>query len=115
MCTLFEIKADITDKGFVRTYGFLASVLPYSNADWENLSIFLNFLIPKLPAPREEDLSRGILEAIDMDSYRVEAESALQISLQDEDGEIEPVPPDTIFGVTYRETVPVEATSASRG
>jgi len=28
----------------------------------------LNFLPPKLPAPREEDLSRGILEAIDMDS-----------------------------------------------
>lgn len=50
-------------KAFVRTYGFLASILPYSNADWEKLSIFLNFLIPKLPAPKEEDLSRGILEA----------------------------------------------------
>ncbi|MBM9538746.1 type I restriction endonuclease subunit R [Desulfobulbus alkaliphilus] len=59
-------------KVFVRTYGFLASILPYSNAGWEKLSIFLNFLIPKLPAPKEEDLSRGILEAIDMDSYRVE-------------------------------------------
>ncbi len=35
-------------------------------------SIFLNFLIPKLPAPIEEDLSKGILESIDMDSYRVE-------------------------------------------
>lgn len=30
----------------------------------EKLSIFLNFLVAKLPAPREEDLSRGILEAI---------------------------------------------------
>jgi type I restriction enzyme, R subunit len=49
---------------------FLASILPYTNADWEKLSIFLNFLIPKLPAPKEEDLSKGILEAIDMDSYR---------------------------------------------
>ena len=38
-------------KAFVRTYGFLASILPYTNADWEKLSIFLNFLIPKLPAP----------------------------------------------------------------
>ncbi|MEX2473469.1 MAG: type I restriction endonuclease subunit R, partial [Gemmatimonadota bacterium] len=41
-------------KGFTRTYGFLASVLPYSNAEWEKLSIFLNFLIPKLPAPKED-------------------------------------------------------------
>ena len=49
-------------KAFVRTYGFLASVLPFTNAAWEKLSIFLNFLIPKLPAPKEEDLAKGILE-----------------------------------------------------
>jgi type I restriction enzyme R subunit len=51
-------------KAFTRTYDFLASVLPYTKAEWEKLSIFLNFLIPKLPAPTEEDLSKGILEAI---------------------------------------------------
>lgn len=79
-------------KAFVRTYGFLASILPYSNAEWEKLSIFLNFLIPKLPAPKEEDLSRGILEAIDMDSYRVEVKSSMSIDLADQDAEIEPVP-----------------------
>ena len=79
-------------KVFVRTYGFLAAILPYSNADWEKLSIFLNFLIPKLPAPREDDLSRGILEAIDMDSYRVEVKASLAFGLADQDAEIEPVP-----------------------
>lgn len=79
-------------KAFVRTYGFLSSILPYSNVEWEKLSIFLNFLIPKLPAPKEEDLSRGILEAIDMDSYRVEVKTILEISLPDQDGEVGPVP-----------------------
>jgi type I restriction enzyme, R subunit len=79
-------------KAFVRTYGFLGSILPYTNASWEKLSIFLNFLIPKLPAPVEDDLSRGILEAIDMDSYRVEVKSALSIDLNDQDGEVDPVP-----------------------
>jgi type I restriction enzyme R subunit len=79
-------------KAFVRTYAFLASILPYSNAGWEKLSIFLNFLIPKLPAPKEEDLSRGILETIDMDSYRVEVKTTLNISLPDQDAEIGPVP-----------------------
>lgn len=80
-------------KGFVRTYGFLASILPYGNADWEKLSIFLNLFIPKLPAPKEEDLSAGILEAIDLDSYRVEAQTAMSLVLED-DGEysIDPVP-----------------------
>ncbi|MCI0390523.1 MAG: type I restriction endonuclease subunit R [Acidobacteria bacterium] len=79
-------------KAFTRTYDFLASILPYTNADWEKLSIFLNFLIPKLPAPKEEDLSRGILEVIDMDSYRAEKKAAMKIALADEDAEIAPVP-----------------------
>ena len=79
-------------KGFLRTYGFLASILPYTNAEWEKLSIFLNFLVPKLPAPVEEDLSKGILDTIDMDSYRVEKQAAQAIQLPDEDAEIEPVP-----------------------
>ncbi|MGE5560451.1 MAG: type I restriction endonuclease subunit R [Chloroflexota bacterium] len=79
-------------KAFLRTYGFLATILPYSNADWERLSIFLNFLVPKLPAPADEDLAKGILEAIDMDSYRVEKKKTMKILLEDEDAEIDPVP-----------------------
>ena len=59
---------------------------------WEKLSIFLNFLVPKLPAPKEEDLSKGVLEAIDMDSYRVEKRAVMRIQLPDADAEIEPVP-----------------------
>ncbi len=79
-------------KAFARTYAFLAQILPFNNAEWEKLSIFLNFLIPKLPAPVEEDLSKGILETIDMDSYRVEKQTTIKILLPDEDANIEPVP-----------------------
>ena len=79
-------------KAFARTYGFLASILPYNNAEWEKLSIFLNFLIPKLPAPEDIDLSKGVLELIDMDSYRVEKQAAIKLKLADENAEIEPVP-----------------------
>jgi len=79
-------------KAFTRTYDFLASILPYTNADWEKLSIFLNFLISKLPAPEEDDLSKGILDSIDMDSYRVEKKAVLKIGLADEDAEIQPIP-----------------------
>jgi len=79
-------------KAFNRTYGFLAAILPYTNADWEKLSIFLNFLVPKLPAPVEEDLSKGILEAIDMDSYRVEKHATIKVQLADADGVVDPIP-----------------------
>ena len=77
-------------KAFVRTYGFLASILPFSNVGWERLATFLTFLIPKLPAPKDEDLSKGILEAIDMDSYRNEKQATQRIGLADSEAEIEP-------------------------
>jgi type I restriction enzyme, R subunit len=81
-------------KVFCRTYSFLSSLIPYSNAEWEKLSILLNLLTPKLPAPEEEDLAKGILETIDMDSYRVEKKAAMKIALADEDAQIGPVPTD---------------------
>ena len=59
-------------------------ILPYTNAAWEKRSIFRNFLISKLPAqkhPKEEDLSKGILDAIDMDSYRIEKRAVQRILL----------------------------------
>ena len=79
-------------KAFIRTYGFLSAVLPYRNAGWEKRSIFLNLLVPKLPAPEEPDLAKGILDAIDLDSYRVEKQAMQKILLPDEDAEIGPVP-----------------------
>jgi type I restriction enzyme R subunit len=81
-------------KAFGRSYSFLSAILPYTNAEWEQLSILLNFLVPKLPAPKEEDLSKGILESIDMDSYRVEKRAAVKVQLADQDAELEPVPTD---------------------
>jgi len=79
-------------KTYVRSYEYLASILPFSNAEWEKLSTFLNFLIPKLPAPIEEDPTRGLLEAIDIDSYRLEVQSAIKITLPDQPSEIGPEP-----------------------
>ena len=86
-----QVEFKSSAKAFTRLYAFLSQVLPYGNARWEKLSIFLNFLIAKLPAPVEEDLSRGILEAVDMESYRTERQAAMSISLAEKDAEIDPV------------------------
>ncbi len=94
-------------KAFVRTYAFLGCVLSYNNAEWEKRSIFLNFLIPKLPSPKDDDLSKGILEAIDMDSYRVEKRATQEILLADEEGEVEPVPTSRGGGLPEAELDPL--------
>ena len=56
------------------------------------MSIFLNLLIPKLLSPQDDDFSQGILETIDLDSYRNEARDTMLIQLDDADAEIAPVP-----------------------
>ena len=96
-----QIKFKSSAKAFCRTYSFLGAILPYGNADWERLSIFLNLLIPKLPSPPDDDLSRGILETIDLESYRNEARNAVSIKLKDSNAEIKPVP-------SGRTSVPIE-------
>ena len=78
-------------KSFVRTYEFLGAILPYHYAPWEKRSIFLNLLLPKLPSPQDDDLALGILESIDMDSYRAELQAAQSIILTEQDAEIAPV------------------------
>ncbi|GAA0351311.1 type I restriction endonuclease subunit R [Micropruina glycogenica] len=79
-------------KAFLRTYNFLSTVLPYGSPEWEKRSVFLDHLVPKLPAPKEEDLAAGILENIDLESYRAEKLTAMKIVLDDEDGLLNPVP-----------------------
>lgn len=102
-----QIKFKSAAKSFVRTYGFLGSILPYGNVDWEKLAIFLNLLIPKLPSPREDDLSEGILSTIDLDSYRNEAREVVAIKLEDEDAEIAPVPAGKVGHIVEPELDPL--------
>lgn len=87
-----QVKFKGDAKAFLRTYNFLSTVLPYGSAEWEKRSIFLDHLVPKLPAPKEEDLAAGILENIDLESYRAEKLKAMKIVLDDEDGTLAPIP-----------------------
>lgn len=106
-----QIQFKSAAKAFVRTYGFLGSILPYGNAAWEKLSIFLNLLIPKLPSPQTDDLSEGILAAVDLDSYRNEAREAVAIRLEDEDAEIAPVPTGKVGHIVEPEMDPCRTSS----
>ena len=77
-------------KAFLRTYGFLSAILPFSRASWEKLSVFLHLLLPRLPAPLNEDREADILAMVDMDSYRSEMQATLSLQLEDADGTLDP-------------------------
>jgi len=84
----FFVKA----KSFNRTYSFLSKILSFNNVYWERLYWFLKFLMPKIQPPSEDDLAKGILESIDLDSYRLSKTTTDNIKL-DGGGELDPTPP----------------------
>jgi len=79
-------------KAFVRSYDFLATILTYANPEWEKLSIFLTLLVRALPAPEEDDLTKGMLELIDMESYRIDKQKPGSLPLPDDDATLDPAP-----------------------
>ena len=82
-----EFKSGV--KTFIRTYNFLASLLPVGQVNWEKKVIFFEQLIHRLPTPEGEDLSAGILESVDLESYRLEKKNTINIILEDKDGTVE--------------------------
>lgn len=100
----FEEQIDFKSsaKTFVRTYNFLSSILPYGSMEWEKLSIFLSFLISKLPKPDDGNIDE-IIEDVELESYRMVAQDTISIKLEDEDSEIDAVPVKTDVGIPVPE------------
>jgi type I restriction enzyme R subunit len=87
----FKIKA----KQFVKLYGQLACIMPFSNPVWEKLHWFLKFLIPKLKVvTREEDQLDNMLDSVDLSTYGLERVRLNQhIELNAEETALEPENP----------------------
>jgi len=86
----FKVKA----KSFLRIYSYLGKILDFNNQEWEKLWWYLKVLVPKLFINQDDDLADGILEAIDMDSYRPSKNRVQDIDLNDEPGMVDPIPVD---------------------
>lgn len=78
-------------KTYVRLYIFLSQIVPFENPYLERLYIFLNHLQNKLGGDTPIDLAKGILDTIDMDSYRLQLEATKNI-LMDQGDELKPIP-----------------------
>ena len=83
----FKIKV----KAFLRTYSYLAKLLDFNNIYWEQLWWYLKYLLPKLTIPNDDDFTDGLLETIDMDSYRPSKIGTEKINLAEEPGSLDPI------------------------
>ncbi len=84
----FKIKV----KAFLRTYSYLAKLLDFNIIYWEELWWYLKYLLPKLVIEDDGDLAYGILESIDMESYRPLRQGTDKIDLTDDTGTVAPIP-----------------------
>ncbi|EAL52469.1 probable type I restriction enzyme HsdR VC1765 [Campylobacter upsaliensis RM3195] len=75
---------------YLREYSFLAQILPFNDIELEKLSILLKMLITKIAPPRTEDLAKGILNNVDLNSIRIILESKKDIELEEDKGGIKP-------------------------
>jgi len=87
-----QIDFKIKVKSFLRTYSYLAKLLDFNNLYWEQLWWYLKYLLPKLTIEENEDLTQGIIESIDMDSYRPAKQGTEKISLVEDPGFVTPIP-----------------------
>ena len=87
-----QIKCKSAIKSYVRTYPFLAAVMPFISQEWEKLYHFYYYLGTKLPKLAIDDWTEGLIESIDFDKYRIVEQEEVNLSLSDSNAEIDPVP-----------------------
>ena len=93
-----QIKCKSAIKSYVRTYPFLAAVMPFNSSEWEKLYHFYYYLGTKLPKLAIDDWTEGLIESIDFDKYRIVEQEEVNLSLSDSNAEINPVPVTIVGG-----------------
>jgi type I restriction enzyme, R subunit len=75
---------------YLKKYAFISQIVTFEDPQLEKLFIFLKYLIRKLPK-RENPLPYEGLEAIDMETYRIEKKVETNLSLENAEGIIDPM------------------------
>lgn len=87
-----QVRCKSSIKSFLRTYPFIAAVMPFKSQEWEMLNTYYMLLVHKLPVLKGEDFTEGLLEAIDFDQYRLVKGAEHKIELENTNSEIDPIP-----------------------
>lgn len=77
-------------KDYIKKYGFVSQIVTFKDINLEKLFTFLKFLVKKLPS-RKEPIPTEILEAINMESYKINKTAETAIILGGKEGELDPL------------------------
>lgn len=103
-----EERIDFKSKAadYIRKYAFISQIVTFADPELERLFLFAKYLLKKLP--REKDaLPKEVLDAVDMELYRIENKGTQTISLENEEGIIEPMGGGKPVGIVREEIDPL--------
>jgi type I restriction enzyme R subunit len=81
-----------TLQSFVRLYGYVAQLITFVDTELEKEYVFARNLNRKLPKREGAGLPPGILDAVDLDSFRIQQTFEGEIELKKEDAHLPGVP-----------------------
>ena len=87
-----QVRAKSAMKNFCRIYPFFAAIMPFESPDWERQYLFCSLLVKKLPKLKREDFTAGLLETIDFDKYRIQKLEERDITLENVNATVSPIP-----------------------
>ncbi len=89
-------------QSYIRLYGYISQLITFSEVTWEKLYIFGRHLNKKLPKREQTDL-QGLIESVDLDSFRVQKiHENVDLSLDAGNSEIDGIS-DGVGGIRERE------------
>jgi type I restriction enzyme R subunit len=83
-----EVRSKLND--YIRKYAFVSQIVSFEDAALERLYVFAKLLRRKLPIPKNP-LPYDVLEAVDMESYKVQKREDVRIQLGGVVKELEPM------------------------
>jgi len=76
-------------QSYIRLYSYISQISSFSEVNWEKTYVFLRFLNKKLPKRDTERVS--IIDSVDLDSLRIQMIGESKLSLEDKQGELQPI------------------------
>lgn len=105
-----EKRSQFRDKlsGYVNIYSFMSQIMPYSDRELEMLYSYGRFLLPHLHLDRETERVK-IGDEVELQYYRLERSSTIEIKLREGDPETVKSPTDVGSGKAKDEKVPLSS------
>lgn len=74
---------------YCRLYSYISQIMDFQDAELEKLFIFLKYLKKKLP--KRKGSSIDVTDSIDLDSLRIQKIGEMKLTLEDKQGELDPM------------------------